>query len=383
MTDHADLGDLRDSEPINVFDYERLAEQRLPRHVFELIAAGYGDELTVRRNRTMLDQVTLRPRYLRDVSERDLSTSMLGSPISMPVFISPAGAQRSTHPGGAVATVQGAATAGTLTIVPASEDALEEVARTASGPLWLQFYMQDRAWLEELVRRAEALGYRALCVTVDMPVVNIRERDRRNRFLPPFDRVRSPREVSRAVAAAETVSPRRPFTWADLEWLRETTSLPLVLKGLVTAEDARLAVGCGVDGILVSNHGGRVFDGARSSIESLPEIVDAAAGRAEIYFDSGIRRGTDVVKALALGARAVGIGRPFFWGLAVAGADGVAHLLEILRRETELALAFCGHTHVRELPPDLVHVPRDWHDRSLADDTSDQKAHSNPTEVTW
>jgi 4-hydroxymandelate oxidase len=231
------------------------------------------------------------------------------------------------------------------------------VGRALSGPLWLQVYHQNRPLTESLVRRAEDAGYRAICPTLDVPVQNPKERDRRNWFLPPYDRVRY---ALHDESFSGLWPSGYPFGPHELEWLRGLTSLPIVPKGILSPEDARIAAELGADALLVSNHGGRMIDTAPSAIEVLPEVVQAISGRVEIYLDSGIRRGSDVLKALALGARAVGIGRPWYWGLAVGGSEGVQRVLDILRAELDGALAFCGQASVTELTAGVVAVPVGW-----------------------
>jgi 4-hydroxymandelate oxidase len=345
-------------ELITLSDCEAAAERRLPRHVWDYIAAGAADEITVARNSRALAELVLRPRFLRPVTAPELSTTVLGTPISLPVMLSPAAYQDSVHPDAEIATSAGAALADTLTIVPAGTgERIESIAAAAGGPLWLQLYHRDRATTEESARRAHAAGYRALCVTVDVPVQNPRERDRRNWFLPPYDRVRF-RLHDEAFPGLRI--PGYPFSIDDLHWLRDVASLPIVLKGIVTAEDAAVAVEAGAAGIFVSNHGGRMVDTAPSTIEVLPEIISAVDGRAEVYLDSGVRRGTDVLKALLLGARAVGVGRPWLWGLAVGGPEGVRRVIEILRLQLEMAMAYCGQCSVQALEDGVLSVPHGW-----------------------
>ena len=353
-----------DHNLVSLYDYENLAKRIFPHDVWDFIDAGSLDEITMRRNRSALDALALRPRFLRDVGNPELSTTVLGSPISFPVMIAPAGSQKMAHPDGELATVHGAAKSHTLMMAPTNSNySMEEIAEATTTPRWFQLYHQDRPITEILVKRAEKSGYKAICLTVDIPVPSYKERDIRNRFVLDLG---SANFVGMEAAAGneETTSwvagVHPTLTWKDLEWLRSLSSLPLVLKGIRTAEDARMAVDHGVDGILVSNHGGRQIDMTLSSIETLPEIAEAVEGRAEIYFDSGIRRGSDVLKALAMGATAVAIGRPLFWGLAVNGADGVHKILEILRVEMELALSYCGITSVRDLNPGILDIPHGW-----------------------
>jgi isopentenyl diphosphate isomerase/L-lactate dehydrogenase-like FMN-dependent dehydrogenase len=333
---------------VNLYDFEAAAERTLPAAAWDFIAGGSMDEVTLRRNRSAYEALALRPRYLRDVSNRDLTTTMLGTEVSMPIFVSPAGMQWVAHPEGELATVRGAGAARALMIVPTGTQAsIGEVAAAAAGPIWFQLYHSGRERTGTLVRAAEEAGCLAICVTCDVPVASFKERDRRHGF-----------SVFGGEPPAERLS--HQVTWDDVAWLRTVTSLPIVLKGINTAEDARLAVESGADGILVSTHGGRLMDMTLSAIESLPEVVETVGDQAEVYVDSGVRRGSDVMKALALGARAVGIGRPFYWGLAAGGADGVARVLELLRAELDIVLAYCGQTSVQSLEPNLVHVPLGW-----------------------
>lgn len=344
---------------ISLHDYADAAKSTMPGYVWDYLEGGSWDELTAVRNQAGFAGLTLRPRYVRDVSERDLSTTMLGTELSLPVFLSPAGQQRQAHERGEAETAMGAAKAGTLMIVPGGQgDSIEAVAAEAPGPLWLQLFHRSREFSEEMIKRAEAAGYLAICLTVDVPLNHTKERDVRNEFIPPYEARLGEGDPKPTIPFQELS--RIQATWDDIEWLTSLTSLPIVLKGIITAEDAQLAVEHGVSGLIVSTHGGRIFDGTLSSIESLPEVVGAVGGRIEVYLDSGVRRGIDVLKALALGARAVGIGRPFFWGLKVDGAAGVAQILEILRAEFDLALGFCGQKSARSLEANLVNVPRDW-----------------------
>ena len=358
-------------QPINLYDYEARAKQVLPPPLWDYIDGGVLDDSTVRRNRTALDELTLRPRFLRDISQRDISTTVLGEPVSLPVLISPAGMHMNVHPEGELATARGAGMSKTLMIVSTvSSYSMEEVSQVAAGPLWFQLYHRSVEFTEMLVRRAEDAGFKAICLTVDIPMRSPQERDNRTssinylgpfplgnfRAMPGLDGAAS----EAGVLEAWNASSAPPITWRELEWLRSLTSLPLVLKGISTAEDAHLAVEHGIDGIFVSTHAGRVSDATMGAIEMLPEVVDAAKGRAEVYVDSGIRRGSDVVKALALGARAVGIGRPLFWGLAVAGAEGVHGVLELLREEIDRCTAYCGQSNISELEPGLVNIPANW-----------------------
>ena len=355
-------------DPINLYDYEARAKQVLPHNMWEYIERGAMDGFTTRRNRTAFEDLTLRPRFLRDISHRDISTTVLGEPISLPVMVCPAGAHMMAHPEGEVATAKGAGMSDTLMMLSNSSSySMEEIAEAATGPLWFQLDHYGYDITEMLVHRAEEAGFKAVCLTVDWVVPSPKEQDLRNRYVRPFDlgnfrgmptQPGGP-SATAEIPAWETVQVP-PLTWKELGWLRSLSSLPLVLKGLKTAEDAHLAVEHGVDAIQVSTHGGRQMDMTMSSIEMVPEIVDAVKGRAEVYLDSGVRRGSDVVKALALGVRAVAIGRPLFWGLAVDGAEGVHGVLELLREEIDRCMAYCGQSNIQELETGLVNIPNGW-----------------------
>ena len=354
--------------PINLYDYEARAKQVLPHNYWEFIEAGAMDELTTARNRSAFEALTLRPRFMKDVAERKISTTVLGTDISFPVMISPAEGHTNAHPEGERATARGAGMSNTLMMCSTtSNNSMEGIAEVATGPLWLQLSHRGYDITENLVKRAEAAGFRAVVLTVDAPISTPKERDIRNRYQHPgeYGNFRELQHRVSGVSGGDEPSPWEtlrcpPLTWKELDWLRSHTKLPLVLKGVRTAEDARKSVESGVDGILVSTHGGRRFDSDMSSIEMVPEVVAATQGKAEVYVDSGIRRGSDVLKALALGATAVAVGRPLFWGLAVNGAEGVHHMLELLREEFDRALAYCGQHSVDQLEDRLLNIPREW-----------------------
>jgi isopentenyl diphosphate isomerase/L-lactate dehydrogenase-like FMN-dependent dehydrogenase len=333
-------------EPVNVFDYEILAQARMEPAAWNYYQSGSDDEVTLHANRTAFERIRLRPRMLVDVSACDMRTTVLGVPISMPVLIAPTAFHCLAHPEGECVTARAAGRAGTLMVASTSSTrSLEDIAREASGPLWFQLYFHSRESAEELIQRATAAGYRALVITVDSPRWGHKERSIRSGFrVPPkanFIDEDTPKDIA-------------SFTWEALAWLRSLTSLPIVLKGILTAEDAVLAVKHGVDGIIVSNHGGRQLDSVSATIEALPEVVEAVDGRCEVYLDGGIRRGTHILKALALGAQAVLVGRPVLWGLAVNGMEGVCHVLELLRAELELAMALAGRPTLESIDRSLV-----------------------------
>jgi isopentenyl diphosphate isomerase/L-lactate dehydrogenase-like FMN-dependent dehydrogenase len=354
---------------LNVFDYEELARQKLSPPFFDYIAGGADDEITLHRNREAFGRIELRPRALVDVSKVDLTTSVLGQAVEMPVLLAPVAVQRLAHPEGELATARAAAQAGTIMALSTMASAsIEEVAAASEGPKWFQLYVhRDRNVSKRMVQRAEAAGYKAICLTVDVPRLGRRERDFRNRLeyppgvahqnyigeveLPPLEVGAGESELS--ASADVLIDPA--LTWDIIDWLRSFTSLPVIVKGIMTAEDARLAVDHGASAVVVSNHGGRQLDGAPATISVLPEIVAAVQGRCDVLLDSGIRRGTDILKALALGAKAVLIGRAYILGLAVAGEDGVTQVLSMLRNELELAMALCGCRSVAEVGPDVVY----------------------------
>ncbi len=327
-------------EPSNVFEYEILARERMNPVYWDFYAGGSDDEVTLRANQADFARIRLRPRVLVDVNQCDTSTRVLGVPVRMPILVAPTALHCLAHREGECATAQGAGTASTLMI--ASTDAtrrLEEIAQAATGPLWFQLYIYHSLNVAaSMVRRAEVVGYQAIVLTVDLPAVGNRERSRRHAVpMPP-----PPLVEANFVGVEEEGQERVPVIWETVNWLRSITTLPLLIKGILTAEDALLALEHGVSGIVVSNHGGRQLDGAVTSIEALPEIVEVVAGRCEVYMDGGIRPGTDILKALALGAHAVLVGRPVLWGLAVGGANGVQRVLEILHTELERAMKLAG-----------------------------------------
>jgi isopentenyl diphosphate isomerase/L-lactate dehydrogenase-like FMN-dependent dehydrogenase len=353
---------------VNVFDYEELARQKLSQPFYDYIAGGADDEVTLRRNREAFERIEVQPRAIVDVSKVDLRASVLGQEIALPILIAPVAVQRLAHPDGELATARAAAASGTImTLSTMASTSIEDVAAAAGGPKWFQLYVHpDRNVSKGMVQRAEAAGYKAICLTVDVPRLGRRERDFRNRFDYPPDvahrnyigEVEIPTlsidAGQSALTASADVLIDPSLTWDVIGWLSSITSLPLVVKGVMTAEDARIAVDHGVEGIVVSNHGGRQLDGAPATIDVLPEVVDAIQGLCEVFLDSGIRRGTDVLKALALGAKAVLIGRAFMWGLAVGGEDGVSRVLGMLRNELELAMALCGCRSVSDIGVGVV-----------------------------
>lgn len=354
---------------LNVMDFERIARERLSESAWGYYVSGANDEHTLRANQAAFTRIALYYRVLVDVSRRSLATRLLSHDLSMPLVVAPTAFHKLAHPAGELATVRAAGQLGTLMILSTlSTTPVEQVVAQATGPVWFQLYVyKDREVTKGLVQRVEAAGCQALVLTVDAPLLGRRERDVRNRFeLPPGfvmanitasqldDMPRDMPDSGLAVYFASLLDPS--LSWSDIDWLRSITRLPILVKGIVRADDARRAVDdYGVDGVVVSNHGGRQLDTAPATIDALPAIADAIGDRAEILLDGGIRRGTDVIKALAYGARAVLIGRPVLWGLAADGEDGVAQVLSLLRDEIDLAMALCGCPTISDITADLLH----------------------------
>ncbi|HSG79521.1 MAG TPA: alpha-hydroxy acid oxidase, partial [Acidimicrobiia bacterium] len=356
-----------------VGDLQRLAARRIPKMVREFVDGGAGGEVTLAGNRSDFDDVVFRPRFNVDVSARDQSVDVYGRRIPSPVMLAPAGLARLVHKGGELAAARAAAAAGTVFgISTASSFSIEEIAEASGGgALWFQLYLwKDQEVVSSLVRRADDAGYEALVLTVDVPIVGKRVRDLHNGMtIPPKIRPGNALDAARHLrwmwhlVTGERITFRNflgmgdgddatslgtyvnkqminpAANWDDLDWLRPLWDKPLVVKGILTAEDARIAVAKGADGVIVSNHGGRQLDGSPSSISALGEVVDAVGDRVPVFLDGGVRRGEDVVRAKALGARAVFVGRPWFWGLAAGGEAGVAKMLDILREEIDRTLA--------------------------------------------
>ena len=354
------------SDPIHLGEFERIAAERLPRMVYDYYAGGAHDEITLRENRAAFERLRLRYRVLRDISTRDATTQVLGERLSMPVVIAPTAFHQLATEEGEVATARAAARADTImTLSTLSTCAIESVGEAAAGRLWFQLYVyRDREATRELVARAEAAGAKALLLTVDAQVWGVRERDVRNRFqlpdglhmvnLVPSGKGRFPDVEGSGLAAyvARTFDPS--LSWKDLDWLCSLTDLPVLIKGVVRGDDAAMGMDAGAAGVVVSNHGGRQLDTCPAPIEVLEKVAEAVDGRGAVLVDGGIRRGTDVIKALALGADAVLIGRPVLWGLAAGGEEGVVRVLELLRAEFDLAMALCGAANVGEITRDLV-----------------------------
>jgi isopentenyl diphosphate isomerase/L-lactate dehydrogenase-like FMN-dependent dehydrogenase len=331
-------------------EIRRAARKRLSRDVWNFGAGGSETETSMRRNRRALDRLAIRQDVLVDVREIDLTTTFLGIPLSIPIMVAPMGGLVLFHHQGDVEMARGASMGDAIVALSGATGwPVEEVAKAGPGPKLFQLYHHgDRAWAADLLARVEASGYVSVCLTVDVQLYSRRERDIVNRY--------SPRQAMSVAPNPRGPDPNYParLTWTDVEWLKKTTRLPLGLKGIMTARDAKRAVETGVEIIWVSNHGGRQLDQTQATIDALPAIVDAVAGRATIVIDGGFHRGTDVIKAVALGANVVAMGRTILWGLAADGADGVACALDILRNELRISMGLCGQTSIRKLRPDSV-----------------------------
>jgi isopentenyl diphosphate isomerase/L-lactate dehydrogenase-like FMN-dependent dehydrogenase len=368
---------------VNIADLRRIACRRLPRAVFDYVDGGAEDEVTLRANADHFRQYTFRPRILVDVSQRDLSTTLLGERLAAPLMLAATGLTGLLWPEGEQAAARAAANKGLLYAASTMSVAtLETIAAVSKGPLWFQLYVwRDREITRSLIERARAAGYRALCLTVDTAVLGQRERDLRNGFtIPPRVTVNNVLDTVQKVGWIRQMLsvPRVTFgnfvgipgavgndaislasyttkqfdpsvTWDDLDWFRSLWNGPMALKGVQSAEDARRAVDHGVEAIIVSNHGGRQLDGAPAAVDLLPEVVEAVDGRAEIILEGGVRRGSDIVKALALGARAVSIGRPYLYGVAAGGQAGVERAIDILTAEMDRCMALIGRPRVADL----------------------------------
>ncbi|MBD2704202.1 alpha-hydroxy-acid oxidizing protein [Spirosoma sp. BT702] len=325
---------------VNLFDFETKAAQAMSNLAYEYVVSGAADELTLRWNRQALDNLKLNQTVLTDVTKPDTRVTLFGHELLYPILIAPTAYHGIMHPEAELATARGASAASATYVVSSfTTTPLEKIADTATQPLWFQLYVRDdREFTKDLVQKAQALGFQALCVTVDTPVGGVRNREQRINFGLPAD-----------VVAPYMLAPgpqKNPLTWKDIEWLQSLVDIPVLVKGIMNPNDAELAIQAGVSGVIVSNHGGRNLDTVPATIEVLPYIAERINGRVPVLMDGGIRRGTDVVKAIALGAKAVLIGKPICYGLACAGAPGVARVLTILREELELAMILLGKASV-------------------------------------
>src|ERR1700728_1228426 len=345
--------------PVSLYDYEVAAKRILSGPAWEYFNGGSADEITLRRNRQALDLIQLKPKVLVDVTRIDTSRTLLGYNMAHPIILAPTSSHLLAHPDAEVATARGAASAKALMVASTvSNRSIEDICHAALETIWFQLYVEDdHGAVKALIERAETAGCKALCVTVDNPLAYARNREERVRAearMLPFP------NLGITAAPGGRGRSRRHFNWSDLAWIQSFAKTPIVLKGIMNPDDADEAARHGVAAIIVSNHGGRVLDTEPATIEVLPAIVDRAAGRIPVLFDSGIRRGTDVLKGLACGGTAVLIGRPYIYGLAVAGADGVRNVVEILRSELEGAMAMTGRTRLDEIDRSVFWKSRDY-----------------------
>ena len=355
-----------DAPPVRAEDFEGAARAILPKGIYDYFAGGAEDEAAVAGNRAAFARWRFRYRVLTGASEPDLGLELFGRRLAMPIQLAPAATQKMAHPEGELAAARAATATGVVYCLSTLSTTSMETVATAEGVRWFQLYVfKDRGITTDMVDRAEAAGYQAIVLTVDTPILGRRERDFRNAFgLPagfqyenlvgPLARA-GPADVGQS-ALAEYFSFQldHALTFADLEWLAGHTPLPVLVKGVVRPDDARRSLSAGARGVIVSNHGGRQLDYAIATLDALPAVVDEVGAEAPVLLDGGVRRGTDVLKALALGARSVMIGRPYLWALAVGGTDGVRRLLEMLREEIAVSMSLLGAGRLDELTPDLL-----------------------------
>ncbi|GFP98846.1 peroxisomal (s)-2-hydroxy-acid oxidase glo1 [Phtheirospermum japonicum] len=365
------------AEVTNVTEYQAIAKEKLPKMAYDYYASGAEDQWTLAENRNAFSRILFRPRILIDVSKIDITTTVLGFKISMPIMIAPTAFQKMAHPEGEYATARAASAAGTImTLSSWATSSVEEVASTGPGIRFFQLYVRlkftivykDRNVVAQLVRRAERAGFKAIALTVDTPILGRRESDIKNRFtLPPnltlknfeglnLGKMDQANDSGLASYVAGQID--RTLSWKDVKWLQSITSMPILVKGVLTAEDARIAVQNGAAGIIVSNHGARQLDYVPSTIQALEEVVKGAQGRVPVFLDGGVRRGTDVFKALALGASGIFIGRPVVFSLAAEGEAGVRKVLQMLRDEFELTMALSGCRSLSEITRN--HIVTEW-----------------------
>lgn len=353
-------------DPLNLNELEALAKKKLSQMAYDYYSSGAMDEVTLKENISSYQRLRLLPRMLVDVSNRDMTTNVLGTEMSMPVMVSPTAFHGLAHAEAEAATARSAGKAGVCFIQSTlSNCSIEEVATAGTGPLWFQLYVyKDRGITRDLLSRAKDAGFKAIVVTVDSPRLGRRERDERNNFTLPdslslknlaalnLDKFPSDKGSGLRAYIASLYDPA--LTWYDFEWIVSESPLPVLVKGVLRPDDALKAIRHGANGIVVSNHGGRQLDTAVSTIDALPAIVEAAADEVPVLVDGGVRRGTDVLKALALGAKAVGIGRPILWGLTINGSEGVDMVLNLIRTELDLAMTLAGCSDIKSITGDLV-----------------------------
>ena len=337
---------------VSLPDMELEARRAMSHMAYEFVASGAGDENTLRWNIEAFARIRVRPRILEDVAKTNTQVSPLGRKLPLPVLLAPTAYHRLYHSDGELGTARGAGAAGVNYVVSTNTTTpIDEIAKVASAPLWFQLYIQsDRGFTKELVERVQAAGCEALCLTVDTPTGGPRNRQQKAKFkLPPQLSTPYMDDRNKGLRSDVLADRKRTETWKDVEWLRSFTKVPLLLKGVMTGDGARQGIEAGAAGIIVSNHGARNLDGLPATIDALPEVVSAVSGRVPVLVDGGIRRGTDVVKALALGAQAVQIGRPYLYGLAVGGADGVRRVVSLLEQELRMAMMLLGRPSIASI----------------------------------
>lgn len=351
------------NELVSLFDFELLAQRRMSHMAWEYFNSGVADEITLRWNREAYDHLRLRPRVLVDVSKISTDIGLFGQALKHPILLAPVADQRMLHPDGELATVRGAGASDAVFVLSSfTNTCVEDVAENASAPLWFQLYVQrDRGFTRDAVQRAEAAGCKALCVTVDSPTFGARNRQARAKYdlAPGLGRphLPLPTKADHSSRKGLQVFPdwvEPALTWRDISWLRSQVQIAVLLKGVLSPDDAHRAVQEGVAGIIVSNHGARNLDTVPATVDALPHVVEKVAGRVPVLVDGGIRRGTDVAKALARGANAVLIGRPYLYGLAVAGEEGVKRVVEILRNELEMTMGLLGRPTIQGLDSSVL-----------------------------
>ena len=346
--------DLKDI--INLFDFEKIAKGKMSNMAYEFVASGAADEFTVKWNREALDKLKIQTQVLNDVARLDTKVTLFGKEMPYPIMIAPTAFHKLMHPEGEIATARGAAAASATYVVSSfTTTPIEEIAKVTTQPLWFQLYVvDDRAFVKDLVQKVEAQGCRALCITVDTPVSGVRNRQQKANFKLPDD-LHPPYMIDTAFAAkGEALKFKKSLTWSDIEWLKSLTKLPVLLKGILNPADAEKAIQIGCSGIIVSNHSGRNLDTVPATIEVLPSIAKKVNKRIPVLMDGGIRRGTDVLKAMALGANAVLVGKPVCFGLACGGSEGVTKVMTILQKEFEFAMALSGRPSIASIDSSLI-----------------------------
>ena len=353
------------SAPVCVTDFEPIARQKMAHYAYEYVTGAAGDEQTVRWNKEAYQKIRLRPSVMHDVSKLDTSVEFLGQKLEFPIILAPTAYHKAVHPDGELATARGAKTAGAAMVLSSfSTTAIEEVIKQTDRPLFFQLYVQpDRGFTRHMVERAQDAGAKAICVTVDTPVGGARNREQRANFkLPPGMDLPHLKGLNEHATGHMPATQWDIFTsildptvtWKDIAWLTSFAKVPVLVKGVLNPDDAEHAIQSGVKGIMVSNHGGRNLDTVPATIDALPLVIERVAGRVPVTVDGGIRRGTDIIKALALGARAVMVGRPYLYALGADGENGVATAIRILHKELQMTMALTGRTTIAQVDKNVL-----------------------------